>query len=477
MTSVTTRSAVDTPAETRGFAGHPSGLATLFFTEMWERFSYYGMRAFLILYMVAPAAQGGLGFADADAASIYGTYTGAAWGAAIFGGLVADRFLGQYRTVLVGGVIIALGHFVLAFKALPFFYTGLTFVALGTGLLKPNVSTLVGSLYEPGDRRRDAGFSIFYMGINLGALLGPLIAGYLAQRVNWHIGFSAAGVGMTAGLIQYALGKRKLQAAVDRLAAQSQAAPAAGAATTGSATPGSAANVAAGAPNAGSITTTTGHGLAFTANEWARIGAIVVFFLFATLFWGAYEQAGSTLTLFADRYTRLSLFGFEFPSSWFQMVQPACVIMFAPIFAWLWLRLGSREPSSPAKFALGLVFAGLAFMLLMPAAATAQSTGIRVSPWWLITAYAITELGELCISPVGLSLVTKLAPLRILGLMMGVWFLSNSAGNKLAGYAASFFSTMPLDTLFGTVAAITIVAGLILAVMVKPIRRMMGGVL
>jgi proton-dependent oligopeptide transporter, POT family len=473
MTSVTTRSAPDTPAETRGFAGHPSGLATLFFTEMWERFSYYGMRAFLILYMVAPASQGGLGFADADAASIYGTYTGAAWGAAIFGGLVADRFLGQYRTVLVGGIIIALGHFVLAFKALPFFYTGLTCVALGTGLLKPNVSTLVGSLYEPGDRRRDAGFSIFYMGINLGALLGPLIAGYLAQRVNWHIGFSAAGIGMTAGLIQYALGKRKLQAAVDRLSAQAQATPA----SSGTQTTASAANVAGGAPPAGPITTTTGHGLAFTANEWARIGAIVVFFLFATLFWGAYEQAGSTLTLFADRYTRLSLFGFEFPSSWFQMVQPACVILFAPVFAWLWIKLGSREPSSPAKFALGLVFVGLAFVLLVPAAATAQSAGIRVSPWWLITAYAITELGELCISPVGLSLVTKLAPLRILGLMMGVWFLSNSAGNKLAGYAASFFSTMPLDTLFGTVAAITIVAGLILAVMVKPIRRMMGGVL
>jgi len=458
MTSVTTRSAVDTPAETRGFAGHPSGLATLFFTEMWERFSYYGMRAFLILYMVAPAAQGGLGFADADAASIYGTYTGAAWGAAIFGGLVADRLLGQYRTVLVGGAIIALGHFVLAFKALPFFYTGLTCVALGTGLLKPNVSTLVGSLYEPGDRRRDAGFSIFYMGINLGALLGPLVAGYLAQRVNWHIGFSAAGIGMTAGLIQYALGKRKLQAAVDRLSAPSKAASA--------------------SQSAGTVTTTTGHGVSFTANEWARIGAIVVFFLFATLFWGAYEQAGSTLTLFADRYTELSLFGFAFPSSWFQMVQPACVIMFAPLFAWLWINLGSREPSSPAKFALGLVFVGLAFVLLVPAATMAQGgEGIRVSPWWLITAYAITELGELCISPVGLSLVTKLAPLRILGLMMGVWFLSNSAGNKLAGYAASFFSTMPLDTLFGTVAAITIVAGLILAVMVKPIRRMMGGVL
>src|ERR671925_1118507 len=190
---------------------HPHGLSTLFFTEMWERFSYYGMRAFLILYMTAPAAAGGLGFADADAASIYGTYTGSVWGAAILGGLVADRFLGQYRSVLFGGIIIAAGHFSLAFKALPFFYTGLTLIVIGTGLLKPNVSTLVGSLYEPGDARRDAGFSIFYMGINLGAFIGPLIAGWLAQRVDWHLGFACAGVGMLLGLTQYVLRKKRLQ--------------------------------------------------------------------------------------------------------------------------------------------------------------------------------------------------------------------------------------------------------------------------
>src|SRR6059036_3185618 len=194
-----------------GWAGHPRGLSTLFFTEMWERFSYYGMRAFLILYMVAPATAGGLGFADADAASIYGTYTGSAWAAAIGGGFIADRFLGQYRSVLIGGIIIAAGHFTLAFKALPFFYTGLSLIVIGTGLLKPNVSTLVGSLYEQRDARRDAGFSIFYMGINLGALFGPLIAGYLAQRVNWHVGFAAAGVGMTLGLVQYVLGKNRLK--------------------------------------------------------------------------------------------------------------------------------------------------------------------------------------------------------------------------------------------------------------------------
>ena len=468
MTSVASRSAdaAAVTAETHGFAGHPSGLATLFFTEMWERFSYYGMRAFLILYMVAPAAQGGLGFSDAAAASVYGTYTGSAWGATIFGGLVADRLLGQYRSVLVGGMIIALGHFVLAFRELTFFYAGLTLIVIGTGLLKPNVSTLVGSLYAPGDTRRDAGFSIFYMGINLGAFLGPFVAGNLAQSVDWHVGFACAGVGMTFGLVQYVLGKRKLQAAIDRLGGpQPKATPAAPTAAAAQTTA-----TASGA--------TASRGLGFTTDEWKRIGAVVLFFVFASLFWGAYEQAGSTLSLFADRYTRLSIFGIGFNSSQFQLVQPVCVIIFAPIFAWLWMRLGSREPSSPAKFALGLLFVGLAFVLLMPAGAIAQSgPDVRVSPWWLIVAYAITEFGELCLSPIGLSVVTKLAPVRILGLMMGVWFLSNAAGNKIAGWSAGFVSTMPLQSLFGATAGVTIGAALVLFVLIKPVRRMMGGVL
>jgi proton-dependent oligopeptide transporter, POT family len=444
--------------DARGWGGHPRGLSTLFFTEMWERFSYYGMRAFLILYMVAPAAQGGLGFSDAAAASVYGTYTGSAWGATIFGGLVADRLLGQYRSVLVGGIIIALGHFVLAFRELPFFYTGLTLIVIGTGLLKPNVSTLVGSLYASGDTRRDAGFSIFYMGINLGAFLGPFVAGNLAQSVDWHVGFACAGVGMTFGLIQYVLGKRKLQSAIDRLGTQPKVT-----------TPASASSAdAAAAP---------GRGLAFTTDEWKRMGAVVLFFIFASLFWGAYEQAGSTLSLFADRYTRLSIFGWGFNSSQFQLVQPVCVILFAPIFAWLWIRLGKNEPSSPAKFALGLIFVGLAFVLLMPAGSIAQSgPDIRVSPWWLITAYALTELGELCLSPVGLSVVTKLAPVRILGLMMGVWFLSNALGNKIAGWSAGFISTLPLQSLFGVTAGVTIGAAVVLFLLIKPFRNMMGGV-
>jgi POT family proton-dependent oligopeptide transporter len=435
-----------------GFFGHPRGLATLFFTEMWERFSYYGMRAFLILYMVAPVTAGGLGFGDADAASIYGTYTGSAWAAAILGGLVADRLLGQYRTVLIGGIIIAAGHFTLAFKALPFFYTGLALIVMGTGLLKPNVSTLVGSLYPAGDTRRDAGFSIFYMGINLGAFIGPLVAGYLAQRVNWHVGFAAAGVGMTFGLVQYVLGRNRLQGGIARLG-QKPDRPTA--------------NTAA----AGRTAETSGG---FSSDEMKRIGAIFIFFLAAVLFWGAYEQAGSTLNLFADRYTRLEIFGFSFPSSWFQSVQPIFVIILAPVFGWLWLRLGPREPSVPAKFALGLFFMSLSFLVLVPAGALASGEGVRVSPWWLIASYFVSELGELCISPVGLSAVTKLAPLRIVGLMMGVWFLSNAFGNKLAGWAAGFFSSMPLNTLFGIVTAVLLGAALVMFVLVQPSKRLMG---
>ena len=439
----------------RGFFGHPRGLSTLFFTEMWERFSYYGMRAFLILYMVAPVASGGLGFSDARAASIYGTYTGSAWAASIFGGLIADRLLGQYATVLIGGIIIAAGHFTLAFKSLTSFYAGLALIVAGTGCLKPNVSTLVGSLYPQGDRRRDAGFSIFYMGINVGATLGPLIAGYLAQNVNWHVGFACAGVGMSFGLVQYVLGRGRLRHGIARLGQQP--------------------SLPTAATSAAHRTAEARRGL--SPAEWKRIAAIVLFFAAAVVFWGAYEQAGSTLNLFADRYTRLTMFGLAFPSSWLQSVQPICVIILAPVFGWLWVRLGRNEPSVPAKFALGLLFMGLAFAVLIPAGTLAQSgAGIRVSPWFLIWAYVISELGELCISPIGLSAVTKLAPLRIVGLMMGVWFLSNAFGDKVAGSAAEFFSTVPLNQLFREVTIVLFVAAVVMFVLVKPIKRLMSGV-
>jgi POT family proton-dependent oligopeptide transporter len=423
-----------------GWFGHPRGLSTLFFTEMWERFSYYGMRGFLILYMVKA-----LGFTDPHAGAVYGNYVGSVWLAAIFGGFIADRWLGHYKSVLIGGTIIALGHFTLALHALPFFYAGLSLIVLGTGLLKPNVSTLVGSLYPEGDERRDAGFSIFYMGINLGALLGPVIAGKLAEGVDWHLGFACAGVGMTLGLVQYVLGRNRLQPAIARLAARPQAARAA----------------------AGSDE--------FTAADWKRIAAVVVFFLFASFFWGAYEQAGSTLNLFADRYVRLELLGIKLYASWFVSIQAAFVILLSPIFAWLWVRLGPRQPSSPAKFALALLFVGLAFVLLMPAGAIAQG-GVKISPLWLVGAYFIEELGELCLSPVGLSVVTKLAPRRVVGLLMGVFFLSNALGNKLAGWSAGFISTTPLPTLFGVTAAVTLGAAVVMFLLIPPVQRLMGGV-
>ena len=437
------------PQPDRGWFGHPRGLSTLFFTEMWERFSYYGMRAFLILYMTKA-----LGFTDADAGVSYGNYVSAVWLTPILGGLIADRWLGQYRSVLYGGILIALGHFSLAFPALPFFYAGLALIVLGTGLLKPNISALVGSLYEQGDERRDAGFSIFYMGINLGAFIGPFIAGGLAEKVDWHLGFACAGIGMIFGLAQYVLGKSRLQPGIDRLA-RAKAAQAPAPSRTGG----------AGSATAGKL----------SSDDWRRIAAVLVLFLFASLFWGAYEQAGSTLSLFADRYVNLEFLGIKLYASWFASIQAGFVILLSPFFAWLWVRLGARQPSSPAKFALALVFVGLAFILLIPAGSMAQQ-GIKVSPMWLVWAYLIQEFGELCLSPVGLSLVTKVAPARLVSVLMGMFFLSNALGNWLAGWSTRFVSTAPLTMLFGVIAAITIGAGLVLFLLLRPIRNLMGGV-
>ena len=444
------------PSETAGWFGHPRGLSTLFFTEMWERFSYYGMRAFLILYMTAPVAVGGLGFDVPRASSVYGTYTGSVWVTPILGGLVADRMLGAYRSVLLGGIVIALGHFTLALRALPFFYTGLALIVVGTGLLKPNATTLVGSLYDEQDARRDAGFSIFYMGINLGAFIGPLLAGGLAQKVDWHLGFACAGVGMTLGLIQYVLGRDRLRPAMERVAGR----------------------VRGTAPVAGSRARAGGGAiLDFTPVEWGRIAAVVVFFAFAALFWAAYEQAASTLNLFVDRYADRTVLGWTVPSSWFVAIQPLFVILLSGVFAWLWVRLGPREPSTPAKFSLGLLFAGLSFVLLLPAGAIAQrGGGVLVSSLWLVGAYFLQVVGELCLSPVGNSAVTKLAPPRIVGMMMGVWFLSIAAGNKLAGWVAGLSASVPLTTLFGALAGVTLGAAVVLFLLLKPVRRLMGGV-
>jgi proton-dependent oligopeptide transporter, POT family len=466
-----------------GLAGHPRGLSTLFLTEMWERFSYYGMRAILMLYMVTPVAAGGLGFGTEKAAGIYGLYTGSVYFTTIPGGWIADRLLGLRRAVLIGAIFIALGHYSLFLaRTVVFFYAGLALIVAGTGLLKANISSIVGQLYSADDTRRDAGFSIFYMGINLGALVSPLICGYLAQKVGWHWGFGAAGAGMTFGLVQYLLGQKRFGRAgrleeapanAGRLWLAIIAATIAGGAVIWWAWAERGYIVVAGTLALFAWLHRTGGR---SPVERKRIGAIMVLFVFAILFWMAFEQAGSSLTLFADKLTRNEAFGWQFPSSWYQSVEPVFVVTLAPVFAWMWIRLGRREPSSASKFAYALVFASASFFILAFAAHLFAEGHQRVSPWWLVGVYLLHAMGELSLSPVGLSTVTKLAPARIVGLMMGVWFLALSLGNFLAGGVASFFDRLPLPQLFSSVGVITGISALGLFFLVKPMRVLTAGV-
>jgi POT family proton-dependent oligopeptide transporter len=490
---------VPTRVETGGFAGHPPGLTPLFLTELWERFSYYGMKAILILFMVAPVAAGGLGLETAHAARIYGNYTMAVYLLAIPGGFLADAFLGARRAVLVGGVVIALGHYTLALPALPTFYAGLALVALGTGLLKPNISALVGSLYGENDERRDAGFSLFYLGINTGAFIAPLVTGFLAQSAAfrgwiaargldpthaWHFGFGAAGVGMTLGLLVYVAQGRRLAHVGARPAPDPAAWRQAALVLLG--TLGLAAlAVASDLPQlewlrllfvAAPLGLALGFGFSRRA-ERRRVGAIAFFFLAAMIFWAVFEQAGSTIQLFGDRLTRTEVLGVPFPSAWYQSINSLFVIALAPLFAWLWVRLGERQPSSPVKFALGLAFLGLSFALMVPAARL-TAAGL-VSPLWLVGLFFLQTVGELCLSPVGLSTMTKLAPPRLVGVAMGAWFLAASWGNKLAGVLASEFSAddpAALAAFFGRQALAVGACTLAAAALVPWVRARMGGV-
>ena len=506
----------------RSFFGHPRGLSTLFFTEMWERFSYYGMRALLILFMTATVQHGGLGFNTSKAGSIYGLYTAMVFLLSLPGGWIADRIAGQRRAVLWGGIIIALGHFSMAIPRVDTFYLGLALIVTGTGLLKPNISTMVGALYSVDDARRDGGFSIFYMGINVGALLSPLVCGYLGENINWHYGFAAAGVGMTLGLIQYVLGAKYLgSAGLDIAGTESDkrrfriglivtaVVIAVGIALT---------ITGVIALTAEQISDIFGVLLiaivvvffiwlflakGYSKLERGRFLAILVLFIASALFWSAYEQAGSTLNLFAERNTNLHAADFpgfahalewflrgsatflrlpetmidqihvssEFRASYFQSYNSVFIILLAPLFAWLWVALRRHEPTSTAKFSIGLVFVGLGLAILIPIAG-----GTAVSPWWLTATYLLHTIGELCLSPVGLSAMTKLAPARICGLMMGVWFLSISVGDYISGRLASVYETFPLPQLFGVAAVFCIVVGLLLVFLLRPMKRLMGGV-
>ncbi|HEU5250359.1 MAG TPA: peptide MFS transporter [Thermoanaerobaculia bacterium] len=484
------------PADKQWF-GHPRGLSTLFFTEMWERFSYYGMRGLLILFLVASVQTGGYGMTDSTAAAIYGLYVGLVYLMALPGGWVADRILGQRRAVFVGGCFIAAGHFSMALGFVPTFYLGLVLIVIGTGLLKPNVSAMVADLYPEGGNRRDAGFSIFYSGINVGAMLGPLVCGYLGEKVNWHLGFGAAGVGMVLGLLQYRFGGKYLGDAGLRQPSEATASDrnAARKLVVGVGVVLGVLAVAVVLQLAGVIHLTLygvaqGTGLfmlglavvyfgaviflsRLSVAEKKRIAVIFVFFMAAVLFWAGFEQAGSSMNLFGERMTQRVFFGWEMPASFLQSVNSIFIILLAPVFGVLWVRLGRRQPSAPAKMGYGLAFLALGFFVLAWGASLTAG-GVRVSILWLIVTYLLHTVGELCLSPVGLSFVTKLAPRSLVGQMMGTWFMGTALGNLIAGLAAGGFRGMSVEELFLAVAKVTGVAGLVLLVFAKPIRRLMG---
>jgi len=488
----------------RRFFGHPRGLSTLFFTEMWERFSYYGIRPLLVLFMTAALVDGGFGFERTQASAIVGIYAACVYLASLPGGWIADRWLGLRRSIYYGAILIALGHLSIALSAVfekRAFFAGLILIVMGTGLLKPNISAIVGDLYPEGGARRDAGFSIFYMGINVGALIAPLITGLLGERVGWHYGFGAAGVGMLLGLVTYRI---RADRTLGPLGVEPSGSPQEQARVR-SITLGAAALIA--------LMVVLGMAGVYTIDpvaigermrdvmlaiavlyfaylflfagldggEKKRIAVIVVLFVFATIFWSAFEQAPTSLNLFSADFTDRMLFGWEVPILWLQSVNSLFVITLAPVFAALWVAMAKRgaDLSSPAKFAFGLFFAGLGFLLMVTASDRVISLGegARVSMLWLSGSYLLQTLGELSLSPVGLSSMTKLAPRRFVGQMMGVWFLASALGNLIAGLVGGHVNPENLaemPQLFQRTAMSLFIAAAVLALMIVPIRRMMG---
>ncbi|HKK68701.1 MAG TPA: peptide MFS transporter [Bacteroidales bacterium] len=492
------------------FFGHPRGLATLFFTEMWERFSYYGMRAILVLFMVDAISRGGLGLDDKTATAIYGLYTMFVYLLALPGGWLADKFLGLQKAIWYGGIIIALGHFSMAIPGNNTFYLGLILIVIGTGLLKPNISSIVGGLYgEDEQARRDAGFSIFYMGINIGAFIAPLITGYLGEGINWHYGFAAAGVGMVFGLVQYKLTEKylgnigkepeQIDDPVKQLKRHKSIKNGLWVLTILFSL--LVIGAMAGVYTIDPVTIADASGIIIfflviayflyvyiaeelTGDQKKKIGVIAALFIFSAIFWSGFEQAGSSLNLFAERYTDRDIFGWLMPASWLQSVNPVFIIVLAPVFGWLWVALAKKnlEPSTPVKFALGLIFLGLGFLVMMFASYYVIG-GNQVLPTWLIMTYLLHTTGELCLSPVGLSAVTKLAPKKLVGQMMGVWFMSVAFGNLIAGRVAGQFDQDAiaadpslLPELFWIIVMTTVGGGLLLLFFSKPIRKLMGNI-
>jgi len=414
---------------------HPTGLYVLFFTEMWERFSYYGMRSLLVYYMIKH-----LQFTQERSSGIYGLYTGFVYFTPLFGGLLADRLLGQRRAVILGGVLMAIGHFLMAFESL--FFPALIFLILGNGFIKPNISTQVGALYPAGDHRRDRAFSIFYMGINLGAFFSPLVCGTLGERIGFHWGFVAAGVGMVIGLLVYLWGQKYLapdlimQRKEDKQQKSSEP---------------------------------------MTHEDWLKIGAIFAMMALSIVFWSVYEQQGNTMALWADANTDRMIFGWQMPASWFQSFNPLMIFILVPLLNlfWSWQDRRGKEPSSIAKMGIGCILLAAAFLILVPPARE-LAVNTKASLWWLTACTFVLTLGEVYLSPIGLSLVTKIAPARIVSVMMGVWFLSSFFGNFLSGYLGTFWGKMPKENFFLLMFTLSFAAGMAFFALLKPLKKAIG---
>jgi len=398
--------------------GHPKGLFLLFGTEMWERFGYYGMRALLVLYLVASVQDGGFGWTTGEALGLYGTFTMAVYLTPMIGGWLADNYIGQRKAIIYGGILFASGYFTLGIPKTMIpgmeesvFYIGLALIICGNGLFKANVSSLVGDLYEDGDHRRDGAFTIFYMGINLGAFIAPLIAGYLGEQVNWHYGFIAAGVGMLIGLtLQLTLANKYLGDIGVVPSAKKKA------------------------ENKQEL-----KDRALSQEEKDRTKVILIMSVFSVIFWAGFEQAGGLFNIYAKDFTDRMIMGFEVPASWFQSLNAMFIIMLAPVIASVWIKMGKNEPTSPVKFGLAMVFLALGFFVMVWATMVqGGDTSIKVSMLFLVFAYLFHTLGELCLSPIGLSLVSKLAPVKFTSLLMGVWFFFTALSNKLAAFIGSF---------------------------------------
>ncbi|HLM43701.1 MAG TPA: peptide MFS transporter [Myxococcaceae bacterium] len=428
--------------------GHPKGLYLLFTTEMWERLSYYGMRALLVLY-ISDKTRGGMGWSDERALQVLGIYAGLVYFTPVLGGWIADRYLGQRLSILIGGFLMMLGQFMLAVPGAveSLFFGGLGLLIVGNGLFKPNISTMVGGLYAQGDVRRDGAFTIFYMGINLGALLAPLVCGTLGEKVSWTWGYASAGIGMGLGLLSFAFFAKRLLGDVGLAPKKVERK----------------ANV--------SVPKTR-----LTREEAQRIIVILLLLVFVYVFWAAFEQAGGLMNLYTAKKVDRHVFGWEVPTTWFQSVNPVFILLLGPLFAELWLGLGrkSKDPSIPMKMGLGLLLVSLGFVFMMGAARQSES-GSQASLMWVVAAYFFHTAGELCVSPVGLSMVTKLAPARYASLLMGVWFLSNAAANYSAAIIGTFAKDLGEFQVFLAITVVTAVTGVVLLGLAPVLKRMMHG--